>query len=124
MIYGLVRGLNMSKLEPTIEERLVRAFLDVLILQTISRKPMTGYELDNYILKKLKLDIGPNVIYTKLSSLERQNLITCTSYGRGRIYMLTKSGASMVGELGHIVEEIQRSAIIFDKHQFIEKLIV
>ena len=73
---------------------------------------MTGYEIENYILKTYKIKVGPNVIYTKLSSMERDLLVKCTIYGRGRVYEATSQGEEIINERLEIIAAIKKSALL------------
>jgi DNA-binding PadR family transcriptional regulator len=88
---------------------MVRAFLDIVIMRMLLNRPMTGYELENEILSKSKVRIGPNVIYTKLSSMEHQKLIVCIIIGRGRRYELLDTGKKLVTDREKLCEEINNS---------------
>ena len=61
------------ELNSDIQERLLKAFLDLIILQTLKHHPMTAYEINNCIFKKHKSKINPNVIYTKLATMQIKN---------------------------------------------------
>jgi len=100
------------KLEPSVEERSIRAFLDVLILRLLAYQPMTAYEIDNFILKKFGSRRSPNVIYTKLSIMERNNLIVCVQSRHGRVYNITENGMKIIDDVTGIIKEIQSFAPI------------
>lgn len=91
------------------EERIVRAFLDVVIMRMLLNRSMSGYELENEILSKSKERIGPNVIYTKLSAMEHQKLILCITTGHGRKYELLDTGKKIVTDREKLFEEINNS---------------
>ena len=89
---------------------MVRAFLDLVILRMLLYHPMTGYEVGKFILKIFKVTLGANIIYTKLSALERDGLAmcNCSQHRRGRMYEITKKGSLLLS--GTIFEAIQFSA--------------
>jgi DNA-binding PadR family transcriptional regulator len=103
--------LLKAHLKPKIEERMVRAFLDVVILRMLLNYPMTGYEIEGCILKKFKVKISTNVVYTKLSSMEREALVKCTQNGHSRIYEVTANGNDVTDNRSEILKGIQKTAI-------------
>ena len=68
---------------------------------------MTGYEINISVTKKFGVILSPNIIYSKIISLERKKLIACVSHDRGRKYVLTVKGRRIVEEFDRIVEESQ-----------------
>ncbi|MEM2099571.1 MAG: PadR family transcriptional regulator [Candidatus Bathyarchaeia archaeon] len=101
-----------ENMEPSIQERILRAFLDLVILRMLLHQPMTAYEIDNNILKKFGVKRSPNVIYTKLAAMERKGLISCAHSKHGRIYSITDKGRKTADTIPSIIEEIQRSTPI------------
>jgi DNA-binding PadR family transcriptional regulator len=99
-----------ESLRPHAEERMVRAFLDLVILRMLSYRSMTGYQIDKFILQIFKVTLGANIIYTKLASLERDGLAICNGsrHQRGRKYEITMKGSLLLN--GKVVEAIQYSA--------------
>jgi len=95
------------KLEPSVQERILRAFLDIVILRMLVQQQMTAYEIDNAILKKFGGKRSPNVIYTKLASLERENLVKCSKSKFGRVYSITEDGKRLAKDTPNLVIEIQ-----------------
>jgi DNA-binding PadR family transcriptional regulator len=65
------------------KERIVKAFLDVVMLSLLSKHAMSGYEIDKELVKKFGLMIGPSTIYSKLSTLEKQGFISCATKSVG-----------------------------------------
>lgn len=94
------------------QERILRAFLDLVILRMLLHHPMTAYEIDNAILKKFGVKRSPNVVYTKLAAMEIKGLISCACSKHGRIYSITEKGRKTADTIPSIVEEIQKSAPI------------
>ena len=105
-------SVTKMKVEPSVHERILRAFLDRVILKMLQRHPSTGYEINDSISKRFGIKIGPNVVYTKLSSMERDGLITCLQHGRTRTHDLTEKGKETLEDVPQMIKEIQRSAMI------------
>ena len=101
-----------ENMELSIQERILRAFLDLVILRMLLHQSMTAYEIDNAILKKFGVKRSPNVVYTRLATMERKGLISCAHSKHGRVYSITDKGRKRAGNIPSIVEEIQRSAPI------------
>lgn len=101
-----------TKFEPSIQERTLRAFLDLVILRMLMRDPMTAYEIDNAILKKLDGKRSPNVVYTRLATMERNDLTRCVKSKHGKTWHITEKGKQMVDDMPNIIREIQSFAPI------------
>jgi DNA-binding PadR family transcriptional regulator len=99
-------------LSPCFEQRLLRAFLDIIILHMLSRHVMTAYQIDGIILKKFHCKTSPNVIYSKLSVMERQGWLVCEYSRHGRVYCITNKGKKITESIPHIVQIIQQWAPI------------
>jgi len=101
-----------ENIEPNTQERILRAFLDIIILRMLLNHPMTAYQIDNSVLKRHGSKISPNVVFTKLANLERKELISCAQSRHGRVYSITERGRKMVNINSNVIEEIQKSAPI------------
>lgn len=101
-----------ENMELSIQERILRAFLDLVILRMLLHQPMTAYEIDNALLKKFGVKRSPNVVYTRLATMELKGLISCARANHGRIYSITDKGRKTAGTIPSMVEEIQKSAPI------------
>lgn len=99
-----------ENMELSVQERILRAFLDLVILRMLLHQPMTAYEIDNAILKKFGVKRSPNVVYTRLATMELKGLISCARAKHGRIYSITEKGRKRADNIPSIIEEIQKSA--------------
>ena len=61
--------------KPSVHERMLKAFLDVIILQMLEHKSLTAYRIDRFLLDRFNDKISPGVIYGKLATMERLGLI-------------------------------------------------
>jgi DNA-binding PadR family transcriptional regulator len=95
------------ELEPTVQERSLKAFLDLAILCALTEHPMTGYEINRLFIKKHRIFIGPSTVYAKLASIERKGWIKRVKSSSGRRYELTTQGKRMILKLTDINREIQ-----------------
>lgn len=99
--------LYMTKHEPgevletpmvlkAMHRRIIRDFLDVLVLAELRNGPMSGYDVMIFIHSKFRLLFSSGTVYSKLYSLERSGLISGSSNQRKRIYRLTKKGEKTI----------------------------
>ena len=95
------------ELKPTLQERSLKAFLDIAILCALTDHPMTGYEINRLFLKKHRIFVGPSTIYSKLASIERKGWIECVRNKSGRVYALTEKGRKIAAKMADITKEIQ-----------------
>jgi DNA-binding PadR family transcriptional regulator len=65
----VVLVLNLD-LQPTIQNRTLRAFLDLAVLCQLSHRPMTCYEINKSFVEKFGIMIAPSTIYLTLGSME------------------------------------------------------
>ena len=99
-------------LKPNIQERMLRAFLDLIILQILQHRSMTAYRIDSFIMDKFSTKLSPSVVYAKLYSMERQDLIKCVQLGHSKSYSLSGKGKELLANKHGIIEEIRSSALI------------
>ncbi|MBN1357696.1 PadR family transcriptional regulator [Candidatus Bathyarchaeota archaeon] len=97
----------IPELKPTVQERSLKAFLDLAILCALTEHPMTGYEINRLFLKKHRVFVSHSTIYSKLTSLERKSWIECVKNSTGRVYGLTEKGKEAVADMADITREIQ-----------------
>lgn len=96
-----------TELKPTLQERSLKAFLDLAILCALTEHPMTGYEINHLFLKKHRIFIGPSTIYSNLISMERKDWVKCIRNRAGRVYSLTEKGRKIATNMTDIIREIQ-----------------
>ena len=105
------------ELKPTLQERSLRAFLDLAILSVLAEHPMTGYEINRIFLKKHRIYVGPSTIYSKLSSIEKKGWIECVKNGAGRVYGLTEHGKNIATNMPDMTREIHSFVKILLKYR-------
>ncbi|MGD6853113.1 MAG: PadR family transcriptional regulator [Candidatus Bathyarchaeia archaeon] len=88
-------------------ERMIRAFLDILILVKLEHKSMNGYEITAFIIKKFGITISTSVVYSTLYSMERDGLVKGDCNRRGRVYELTSKGNKTLENVQDELEQIQ-----------------
>jgi DNA-binding PadR family transcriptional regulator len=75
-----------------IQARMVRNFLDVVILKELRTKPLSGYDVIEFIHKKFDILLSSGTVYSVIYSLERNGLIKAVWHQRRRDYVLTEKG--------------------------------
>jgi len=106
-IHGVERTLEIKS---TIEERMLRATIDLAILKILTNQAMTGYAIVRYFTKKMGITSTNSMVYNSLASMERKGWIKCISNQRARVYTATDQGKEIVAKLPDVYEEIQRYA--------------
>ena len=87
-IISIDRGRTLRKLR----RRLIKSFLDLLILSKLREEPMSGYDIISAINKEFHFLVGSGSLYSLLYRLEREGLVEGTWNGRRRVYKLTQKG--------------------------------
>jgi len=81
-------------------ERIVKNFMDTLILAELKKgTPMSGYDVIEFIYKKVGLLISSGTIYNILYSLERNELIKGIRNRKKRVYKLTDKGEETINTI-------------------------
>lgn len=80
----------------SMHERLLKNFMDVLILTEIRNNDMSGYDVIEYVHNKFNFLVSSGTIYSLLYSMERDGLIEGERNNRKRIYRLTSKGEETI----------------------------
>ena len=88
--------MSESELLDEMHERVVKGFLDMLILMSLRRNAMSGYDFVKFISNRFRLLISSGTIYSTLYYLERKGLIEGSDDQRKRAYNLTNDGKEKV----------------------------
>jgi len=90
----------MSIIHKTVQAKLTKGLLDLIILQLLDTHPMHGYELIVTIRKFYGVTFGASTIYPLLSTMEKKSYIKCQWNMNGerprKVYALTNDGKSML----------------------------
>lgn len=84
--------LEKSTLLRSMHKRIIKNFLDVLVLAELRNDSMSGYDVIAYIHNKFRILVSSGTIYSMLYALERDGLICGTWNERKRVYTLTEKG--------------------------------
>jgi len=87
--------------------RIVKNFMDILIMTELRDSPMSGYDAISFIHKKFRLLVSSGTVYSLLYSLERDGLIEGKFNNRKRVYVLTEKGEETVQAIQEASEQIQ-----------------
>jgi DNA-binding PadR family transcriptional regulator len=96
------------ELKPSIQERSIKAFLDLAILSLLISHPMTGYEVTAMFVKKYGILVGPGAIYSKLIIMERKGWIKPDQNKSARSYYLTEEGKMVLKNIDNFTIDIQK----------------
>jgi len=77
-------------------ERIIKNFMDIIILAELRNGPMSGYDVISFIHNKFHLLVSSGTVYSLLYSLERNGLIEGTWDERKRVYRLTDKGSKTI----------------------------
>ena len=93
------------------QERIVRSFLDVLILAHLRKESKSGYDVIAFIHKKFNMLMSSGTVYSTLYSLERDGLIQSNLTQRKRVYTPTDEGKKIIQVLLNENEKIQQFVV-------------
>ncbi len=83
-----------------IETRVVKSFLDVLILIEMKKQSnLSGYDVTAFVNNKFGGILSPGTVYATLYSMERKGLIKGTNDGRKTTYQLTELGNMIISSM-------------------------
>jgi DNA-binding PadR family transcriptional regulator len=85
----------------SMHERLLKEFMDVLIMGKMTNDGLSGYDIISYIHKKFDYLVSSGTVYSILYSMERDGLITGKRVDRKRIYKLTRKGEETIKIIHH-----------------------
>jgi DNA-binding PadR family transcriptional regulator len=92
--------LSGEKLEGKVlkkmHERIIKNFMDIIILAELKTGPLSGYDVISFIHNKFQLLVSSGTVYSLLYSLERNGLIEGTWNERKRVYKLTEKGEKTI----------------------------
>jgi len=87
--------------------RIVKNFMDILIMSELKGSPMSGYDAIAFIHKKFRLLVSSGTVYSLLYSLERDGLIEGKFNNRKRVYILTEKGEETIQTIQEASQQIQ-----------------
>ena len=95
--------LSSGKLEGRIlkkmHERIIKNFMDIIIITELRNGSLSGYDVISYIHNKFNLLVSSGTVYSLLYSLERNGLVEGVWEERKRVYKLTEKGEKTIDTL-------------------------
>ena len=91
LVVGEVKAMEANVLR-RMHERIIKNFMDILILAELKNGAMSGYDVIAFIHNKFHLLVSSGTVYSLLYSLERNGLIEGRWNERKRVYKLTDKG--------------------------------
>jgi DNA-binding PadR family transcriptional regulator len=85
-----------GKILKKMHERIIKNFMDIIILAELRNGPLSGYDVISFIHNKFHLLVSSGTVYSLLYSLERNSLIEGTWNERKRVYQLTEKGRKTI----------------------------
>ncbi|MEM3536394.1 MAG: PadR family transcriptional regulator [Candidatus Bathyarchaeia archaeon] len=85
-----------GKILKKMHERMIKNFMDIIILAELRNGPLSGYDVISFIHNKFHLLVSSGTVYSLLYSLERNGLIEGTWNERKRVYKLTEKGKKTI----------------------------
>jgi len=102
----MVLGLEKEILKG-LQERLVKSFLDELILAQLRKEPKSGYDVIALVHRKFHLLMSSGTVYSTLYALERDGSIQGNWAQRKRVYTLTDKGKKTIQTILNANDKIQ-----------------
>ena len=87
-------------------ERILRSFIDILILTELERNSLSGYDITGLVNDRFGIFISPGTIYNTLHSLETRNFIEGVWKDKKRVYKLTSKGREFLKVIREHKDEI------------------
>jgi len=87
--------------------RIIKGFLDVVVLTELKRGVMSGYDIIGFIHNKFRILVSSGTVYSLLYSLEREGLIEGRWNHRKRVYQLTDKGEKTIKTILNANNDIQ-----------------
>ena len=98
-----------SEVLKKMHRRIVKSFMDILILAELRNGPMSGYDVIAFVHNKFGILVSSGTIYSLLYSLEREDMIKSRVKGTRRHYY--PSSMPLPFEDGGELHEIERLLI-------------
>jgi len=95
--------LSSGKLEGKVlrkmQERIIKNFMDIIIMTELRNGSFSGYDCISFIHNKFNLLVSSGTVYSLLYSLERNGFIEGVWEERKRVYKLTQKGEKTIDVL-------------------------
>src|SRR4030042_5417439 len=88
-----------AKILTKIYERMIKSFMDIIIMSEIRNAPLSGYDVISYINTKFSILVSSGTVYALLYSLERNGLVEGVWVEKKRTYKLTEKGEKTIASI-------------------------
>ena len=88
-------------------ERVIKTFMDTIIMSELQNGPISGYDVISYIHSKFGFLVSSGTVYSLLYSLERNGLVEGAWIERKRVYKLTERGSNTIQTILNSHEKIK-----------------
>ena len=92
----LIKDENSTHIIKAIKERVIKDFLDVIVMSEVKNEPLSGYDLITRVNNKFHFLVSAGTVYTLLYSLERKGLVKGNITSRKTTYTLIKNKFFMI----------------------------
>ena len=79
-----------------IQDKVIKQFIDLIILSALRNRPMSGYDLIVFIKNKYELKVSPGKVYQHLNIMARDGLLASILTPSKREYELTDLGRKIM----------------------------
>ena len=104
-------AFNGEKLEAEIlkkiNERMIKSFMDIIIMSELRNAPLSGYDVISYINTRFGVLVSSGTVYSLLYSLERNGLVEGIWVEKKRTYKLTEKGEKTITTILNAHEKIE-----------------
>jgi len=88
-------------------ERIVKNFMDIIVLAELRNNSLSGYDVISYVHDKVHLLVSSGTVHSLLYSMERKGLIEGKWTERKRVYKLTDKGERTIDSILNANDKIQ-----------------
>ena len=110
MVRLVVAGKNNgfeARVLRDMQERMIKNFMDVIVMTELRIGPLSGYDVISYINSKFNVLMSSGTVYSFLYSLERNGLVEGVWKERKRTYELTDKGEETITTILGAQEKIK-----------------
>lgn len=96
VINSTSQGHQTKKERKKIIQRVVKHFLDLIVLSQSKKGAITGYSVMTYVNENFDIMLSPGTVYSTIYALERQNCLVGSHVGDKRCYSITETGQQRI----------------------------
>ena len=100
-------GKFESRILKKMNERIIKNFMDIIIMAELRNGSLSGYDVISFIHNKFNLLVSSGTVYSLLYSLERNGLVEGVWDERKRVYKLTEKGGKTIDTILNTNDKIK-----------------